>query len=120
MKIRELVRMTGEPLGDPAWVPTALLAERAPGKKENDDATQYHTPKRQSLFESHRRRRWLTYLVILSPAQSHLYPVSSLSSSQYRAPMATPRAKPEATPVPASSKAAPKARPSLRRPLCDV
>ena len=28
-KIRELVRMTGEPLGDPAWVPTALLAERA-------------------------------------------------------------------------------------------
>ena len=29
VKIRELVRMTGEPLGDPAWVPTALLAERA-------------------------------------------------------------------------------------------
>ena len=28
-KIRELVRMTGEPLGDPAWVATARLAERA-------------------------------------------------------------------------------------------
>ncbi|HXV62041.1 MAG TPA: asparagine synthase (glutamine-hydrolyzing), partial [Vicinamibacteria bacterium] len=28
-KIRELVRLTGEPLGDPAWVPTALLAQRA-------------------------------------------------------------------------------------------
>lgn len=28
-KIRELVRMVGEPLADPAWVPTALLAERA-------------------------------------------------------------------------------------------
>lgn len=28
-KIRELVRLVGEPLADPAWVPTALLAERA-------------------------------------------------------------------------------------------
>jgi len=28
-KIRELVRMVGEPLADPAWVPTALLAQRA-------------------------------------------------------------------------------------------
>jgi asparagine synthase (glutamine-hydrolysing) len=28
-KIRELVRLVGEPLADPAWVPTALLAKRA-------------------------------------------------------------------------------------------
>ncbi len=28
-KIQALVRLTGEPLADPAWVPTALLAERA-------------------------------------------------------------------------------------------
>jgi asparagine synthase (glutamine-hydrolysing) len=28
-KIRELVRLVGEPLADPAWVPTALLAQRA-------------------------------------------------------------------------------------------
>jgi asparagine synthase (glutamine-hydrolysing) len=28
-KIRDLVRLSGEPLGDPAWVPTSLLAERA-------------------------------------------------------------------------------------------
>jgi asparagine synthase (glutamine-hydrolysing) len=28
-KIRELVRLVGEPLGDPAWVPTAILARRA-------------------------------------------------------------------------------------------
>lgn len=29
VKIRELVRLVGEPLADPAWVPTALLAKRA-------------------------------------------------------------------------------------------
>jgi asparagine synthase (glutamine-hydrolysing) len=28
-KIRELVRLVGEPLADPAWVPTAILAQRA-------------------------------------------------------------------------------------------
>jgi asparagine synthase (glutamine-hydrolysing) len=28
-KIRELVRLVGEPLADPAWVPTAILAKRA-------------------------------------------------------------------------------------------
>jgi asparagine synthase (glutamine-hydrolysing) len=29
LEIRELVRLVGEPLADPAWVPTALLAKRA-------------------------------------------------------------------------------------------
>lgn len=28
-KLRDLMRLVGEPLGDPAWIPTALLAERA-------------------------------------------------------------------------------------------